>query len=789
MLLPLKWLRDYVDIEMGTEEFAEAMTLSGTKTEGIVYPGAEIKNVIVGKVLSIEKHPDADKLVVVRVSIGEEERQIVTGADNLKVGNYVPVALHNAKLPGGKKIKRGSMRGVMSDGMLCSAQELGIDNKFIPEEMREGIYVLSEKAELGSDIHDAMLLDDAIIEFELTANRPDCNCILGIAMEAAATIGAKVELPSLEVKEEGEMLQGDVKIKTELCGRYLLREVKDVKICQSPYYIQRRLIESDVRPINNIVDLTNYVMLEYGQPLHAFDRKKLVGDTIVVAMAGEEECSVTLDGEERTLDPSIITIRDEEKIIALGGIMGAQNSEIDDTTTHIFLESAHFDADTIRASSKKLGLRTDASARFEKGIDLHRCKKALDRLCHLIEKLGYGTVCKGSVDRQTAECKEVKVDFTIEKINEVIGCKISEEEILDILSKLNFKVEKTEDGFAATPPEYRTDVEQFADIVEEVSRIYGFNKIESKPLWGEVIPARKSEERIFEDKIKSAAYKSGLTEVLTYSFVSPSGPEKAGLSEECYKFMRLLNPLGEETSVMRTSLVPNMLDIVSSNMAHKNEFFSGFEFGNIFFKEEEAKQLPSMVTASYGKEEDFFSLKSRLEGIFEILRYESRQYRPNREAALFHPGKCADIFIGTERVGIIGEVHPSVAQAFSLKKKVYLAELDIVKMMSLYAEDIKYKRIPKYPAVKRDIALVVDKGLYVQEIETLIREYGKKLIEKVELFDVYDGDRIEEGKKSVAYSITYRKANATLTDEEVNQVQEKLLSALREKLNAVLRDQ
>lgn len=789
MLLPLKWLRDYIDINMSAEEFADVMTMSGTKAESVVAIGEEIKNVVVGKVLDISKHPDADKLVVVQVSIGEEERQIVTGADNLKKGDYIPVALHNAKLPGGKKIKRGTMRGVMSDGMLCSGSELGIDNKFIPEHMREGIYVLTEPAELGRDIREVMLLNDSVIEFELTANRPDCNSIIGIALEAGATIKKEVRLPSVSLKEEGDPISVEAQIEEKgFCNRYLLREIQNVRICESPYYIQRRLIESNIRPINNIVDLTNYVMLEYGQPLHAFDYDKLNGKKITVAAAKEGETCVTLDGEERGLDPTMVTIRDNEKVIALGGIMGCANSEVDGNTNRILLESANFDPDVIRFASKKLGLRTEASARFEKGINTQRAKQALDRICYLIEEFGYGTVCRRSVEQETNRTQEKTVVFSPQKINEMMGTELLKQEMVEILQRLHFSVEEKEGSIAATAPLYRTDIEHTADIVEEIARIYGFNNVESAPIVGEIVPASKSEQRMFEDRIKQAAYMSGLTEVLTYSFVSPSGAKKAKLSEAYQDPVRLLNPLGEETSVMRTSLIPNMLDIVSSNLAHKNEFFSGFEFGNVFYDPQDPKQKPSMTAACYGKEEDFFRLKAKMEGIFEILGFAKRQYLPERENELFHPGKSANILIDGICVGVIGEVHPSVAQEFHLKKKVYLAELNIPELNNLYSGEIKAKHIAKYPAMKRDLALVVDRDLYVQEIEDIIVENGKKLIEKVELFDVYFGNQVQEDKKSVAYSITYRRADSTLTDEEVNKVQEKILEELKVKLNAVLRD-
>lgn len=790
MILPLKWLRDYIDIDITPEEFADAMTLTGTKAETLEYLGKEIENVVVGKVLEIEKHPDADKLTVVQIDIGTEKKQIITAATNLKIGDYIPVALHNAKLPGGVKIKRGNMRGVMSEGMFCSHNELGIDSKYVSEELKNGIYILNGEPTLGADIRDVLQLNDAIVEFELTANRPDCNSILGMAMEASATINKPVALPSLELKESGKEISVNADVQSpEMCNRYMLREVTNVKIAPSPYYIQRRLIEAGIRPINNIVDLTNYVMVEYGQPLHAFDYDKLSSNHITVKNAETGESCITLDGEERKLDSSMVTIRDGKNIIALGGVMGSLCSEIDENTTHVVLESANFDTDTIRATSKKLGLRSDASARFEKGIDTMRCEKALDRICHLIEEMKIGTVCKGKCDVIKQETIIPKIRFTVKRINETIGIDLTTSELINILNKLQFVTEEEGDTLITQAPVYRTDIEKTADIIEEISRIYGFNKIMSTPVTGEIIPAKKSSQRIYEDEIKHAAIKNGFTEILTYSFVSPQGVKKAQLfSEKENNFVKLLNPLGEETSVMRTSLIPNMLEIVSTNAAHKNDFFSGYEFGNLFFHGQETPQEEkSFVAAIYGKEEDFFTLKSRIEGILDMLSYSERKYIPNKLHSLFHPGRCADIYIDGVLVGIMGEVHPNVLKNFDIKKKVYLCQLNIPQLYDMFNITIKYKQIPKFPAMKRDIALVVDKKQYVSDIESIIRENGENIIEQIELFDVYQGDQVEEGKKSVAYSIVYRKKDATLTDEEVNVVQERILNALREKLNAVLR--
>jgi len=789
----LKWLRDYVDINKDVKTFADMMTMSGTKSEAIEFLGEEIENVVTGKIVSIEEHPDAEKLIVTQIDIGKEELlQIVTGAKNVSVGDYVPVALHGSKLPGGIKIKNGKLRGVASNGMLCSNEELNIDSKYIDEKSKDGILLLNE-VETGKDIREVLLLNDAIVEFELTANRPDCQSMMGIAYEAAATLGVKANIPAPQVKAQTDAevtISVDVEDES-LCPRYMLREIRDIKICPSPYWMQRRLIEYGMRPINNIVDITNYVMIEYGQPLHAFDAEKIQSGKILVRRAHEGETLTTLDDIERTLDTDMLLITDGKQPIGIAGVMGGFNTEIDSNTKNIVIESALFDADSIRLTSRRLGLRSEASSKFEKGIDILRPNLAVDRACQLIEELGYGSVCSGIVDTMKAEFVPATIQTTISKINGLMGTELSVLDITDILQSLNFECLVEGDNIKVTVPHYRLDMAIADDVVEEVARIYGYNNIESKSIYAEVTQARKSEDRQFEDILKSLAMNNGLTEISTYSFVSPKGLEKSNITDMKYhNFLKLLNPLGEETSVMRTSLIPEMLDVMYTNTSRKNDEFAAFEYGNTFFMSEEDKlpeEVKAMVAASYGKAEDFFIMKARLEGILKGLGLEDYEYLPEKSNKSFHPGRCASVVKDGKIMAIIGEVHPVVLENYGIKKRVYLFEVFVNEVKSASNTGILYSPIPKYPTVLRDLALVVDKDVYVNEIEKVIRKNGKKLLEEVKLFDIFEGAQIGHDKKSVAYSLKFRASDRTLTDEEINPIIEKILLQLEIECKANLR--
>lgn len=796
MLVSVKWLRDYIDIDMDVKEFADMMTMTGTKMETVEYFGEDIENVVVGKILEINPHPNADKLIVTKVDAGEKVLQIVTGAKNVKVGDYIPLAVHGAKLPGGIKIKTGKLRGEVSEGMMCSAAELGIDEKYVEEHKKNGIFLLDyeDSYETGKDVKEVLGINDAVIDFELTSNRPDCRCVIGIAREAAVTLGKKIKYPEVSVKEEAdEKIDFDVQIENpELCRRYAARIVKDVKIAPSPYWMQRRLIEAGVRPINNIVDITNYVMLEMGQPMHAFDLSDIGTGKIVVRNAEEGEKFVTLDEQERTLDKDMLVITNGEKSLALAGVMGGLNSEIKDTTTELLFESANFQPENIRATSKKLGLRTESSSRFEKGIDPNLAELAVNRAAQLVEMLGAGKVLKGIEDNYPSKTEQKVLNVNPQRIIARLGVDLPIAQFIEILESLEFECNlKSAEELEIKVPSFRLDMEQEADVLEEIARIYGFENIPAKQLEGNYTAGVKTERQKFNDILKSTAISTGLYEVLSYSFVSPSGVDKIKLPANSPKrnFVRLINPLGEETSVMRTTMIPNMLDIVYTNMSRKNQEFAGFECGHIFTPNEEGLPTESnhMCMSMYGKEVDFFVLKGVVEKVLERAGMKNYEIIPEKENTTFHPGRCAKIVCNGALVGYLGEIHPDVLENYGLTQRVYVAEIDTDVVFENSDRTIVFKSLPKYPSTSRDIALTVKDEVYVKDIEDIIEANGEGLVENYRLFDVYKGSQIEEGYKSVAYSITYRSAEKTLTDDDIAPVHENILKELSEKLGAELR--
>lgn len=796
MLVSVKWLRDYVDIDMDVKEFADMMTMTGTKMETVEYFGEDIDKVVVGKILEINPHPNADKLIVTKVDAGEKELQIVTGAKNVKVGDYIPLAIHGASLPGGIKIKKGKLRGEVSEGMMCSSEELGIDEKYVEEYKKNGIFLLDyeDSYETGKDVKEVLGINDAVIDFELTSNRPDCRCVIGIAREAAVTLGKKIKYPEVSVKEEcNEDINIDIKIENpELCRRYAARVVKDVKIAPSPYWMQRRLIEAGVRPINNIVDITNYVMLEMGQPMHAFDLNDIKTGKIVVRNAEEGEKFTTLDDQERTLDKDMLVITDGEKSLALAGVMGGLNSEVKDTTTELLFESANFQSENIRATSKKLGLRTEASSRFEKGIDPNLAELAINRAAQLVEMLGAGKVVKGIEDNYPTKVEQKVLNVNPKRITARLGVDLPIAQFIEILESLEFECNLiSAEELEIKVPSFRLDMEQEADVLEEIARIYGFENIPAKQLEGNYTAGVKTERQKFNDLLKSTAISTGLYEVLSYSFVSPSGVDKIKLPMDSpkRKFVKLINPLGEETSVMRTTMIPNILDIVYTNMSRKNAEFAGFECGHIFTPNEEGLPTESnhMCMAMYGKEVDFFVLKGALEKVFERVGMKEYEVIPEKENTTFHPGRCARLEVNGLLVGYIGELHPDVLENYGLNQRVYVAEIDTDIVFENSDRTIIFKSLPKYPSTSRDIALTVKEDTYVKDIEDIIKANGQGLVESYRLFDVYQGSQIETGYKSVAYSITYRSAEKTLTDDDIAPVHENILKELSEKLGAELR--
>ena len=794
MLVPLKWLRDYVDIDIDTQEFADMMTMTGSKVEKVDFFGKETNGVEVCKILEIEQHPDADRLKVTKVEVANGEiLQIVTNATNIKVGDYVPVARIGAVLPGDFKIKKGKLRGVLSEGMFCGAEELTIPSAFVEDHKKDGIYILDhqDSFELGMDVRDVLGINDALIEFEITSNRPDCRSIIGIAREAAVTLGKELKYPEIKVQACDEEMSFEIDIQTDLCKRYCGRVVKDVKVGPSPYWMQRKLIEAGMRPISNIVDITNYVMLELGQPLHAFDLDDIKYNKMTVKMAEEGEKFTTLDGVERTLTSDMLVIGNQDKTLDLAGIMGGENSEIKDTTTSIFIEGASFAKENIRATSKKLGLRTEASSRFEKGIDINLAEEAVNRACQLIEELGCGTVLNGMLDYYPQKEEVQKVTVNPVRINKLLGVNVPMDQFINILESLEFKCNLvSSEVLELEVPTFRLDITEDADILEEIARIYGYDNIPSASLEGNATAGVKTEKQKFIDNVKSNSIACGLNEILTYSFVSPRGVDKINLpaDDEKRNFVKIMNPLGEETSVMRTTLIPNMLDVISTNISHKVEEVSAFECGNTFIPQEGLPiETKKYCVGMYGKEVDFFVLKGVIESVLNNVGLKGYEIEPETTNLTFHPGRCAKIVYNNIYIGTFGELHPNVIENYNLGQRVYVAEINIYTVFENLNLTKSYNPLPKYPSTSRDIALIVKDEVFVKQIEDIIKANGEDLVESYKLFDVYKGAQIEEGHKSIAYSITYRSKDKTLTDEDVAKVHEKILSELSEKLNANLR--
>lgn len=794
MLVPLKWLRDYVDIDIDTQEFADMMTMTGSKVEKVDFFGKETNGVEVCKILEIEQHPDADRLKVTKVEVANGEiLQIVTNATNIKVGDYVPVARIGAVLPGDFKIKKGKLRGVLSEGMFCGAEELTIPSAFVEDHKKDGIYILDhqDSFELGMDVRDVLGINDALIEFEITSNRPDCRSIIGIAREAAVTLGKELKYPEIKVQACDEEMSFEIDIQTDLCKRYCGRVVKDVKVGPSPYWMQRKLIEAGMRPISNIVDITNYVMLELGQPLHAFDLDDIKYNKMTVKMAEEGEKFTTLDGVERTLTSDMLVIGNQDKTLDLAGIMGGENSEIKDTTTSIFIEGASFAKENIRATSKKLGLRTEASSRFEKGIDINLAEEAVNRACQLIEELGCGTVLNGMLDYYPQKEEVQKVTVNPVRINKLLGVNVPMDQFINILESLEFKCNLvSSEVLELEVPTFRLDITEDADILEEIARIYGYDNIPSASLEGNATAGVKTEKQKFIDNVKSNSIACGLNEILTYSFVSPRGVDKINLpaDDEKRNFVKIMNPLGEETSVMRTTLIPNMLDVISTNISHKVEEVSAFECGNTFIPQEGLPiETKKYCVGMYGKEVDFFVLKGVIESVLNNVGLKGYEIEPETTNLTFHPGRCAKIVYNNIYIGTFGELHPDVIENYNLGQRVYVAEINIDTVFENLNLTKSYNPLPKYPSTSRDIALIVKDEVFVKQIEDIIKANGEDLVESYKLFDVYKGAQIEEGHKSIAYSITYRSKDKTLTDEDVNKVHHNIIRELEEKLDAKLR--
>lgn len=798
MNTPVKWLNEYVNLQdISFEDLCEEMIMSGSNIESTFLFGHDIEKIVVGKILSIEKHPSADKLVVTQTDVGKEVVQIITGATNVSEGDYVPVILPGGKLPDGRVIEKGRLRGLESFGMMCSFEELGYGEKAIPQKAKDGIWILDKPYELGATLNEALGFQDKVIEFEITSNRPDCLSILGIAREAAAIFNKPLKYPDTQLKNEVGQIEDYAKVHINdetLCRRYVAKVVKDVEIKESPWWMQQHLMNAGVRPINNIVDITNYVMLEYGQPLHAFDLAYVDQNTIIVDRAKKGEGFTTLDDTERTLNEHTLMIRDASKSIGIAGVMGGLNSEIRDTTTEILIEGASFLGENIRSTSKQLGLRTEASTRFEKGIDPNLAIEAVNRVCHLIQQLNCGTVIKGTIDVYPNKKERHTVNVRIDRMNQILGTQLKGEEMAEIFNRLEMETEIQSDEIKVKPPTVRQDLNKEIDFSEELARIYGYGNLDST-LHKDNLMGGKNEKQQFETLVKSSLSGLGFDETQTYSFVAPKGLDKVCYPEDSdyRKTVVVENPLGEETSIMRTSLLPNALDLLERNASRKNPEAKIYELGRVFFnlKNETEPKLPveweSLVMTAYGKALDFYSLKGDVETFFSKIGLTQVTYEPESNNQTYHPGRCAKIKKGDEVLGYIGQIHPDVQENYAIKEAVYGCELDFEKIKKLKEDTIIYKPIPKYPAVFRDLALVVKEDIYVSAIETIIKEAGGPLLEKVALFDIYTGTQVAEGFKSVAFSLQYRHVERTLTDEEVNQVNEQILKALKDKLKAELR--
>ena len=791
MDLSLRWLGDYVDTGVTPKQFCDAMTMSGSKVECYSEEADYITNCVVGKILEIVKHPDADKLQICQVDVGGRTVQIVTAATNVFVGALVPVALDNSTLANGIKIKKGKLRGVVSEGMMCSVAELGVTVHDFPYAIEDGILIIQECCKPGDDIREALGINDTTVEFEITSNRPDCLSVIGLAREAAATFDKELHLPEPKVRhEEGninDMLSVEVK-NPNLCRRYVARMVKDIKIAPSPRWMRERLRASGVRPINNLVDITNYVMLEYGQPMHAFDYKYLKGGKIVVRNAKEDESITTLDGVERKLTPDMLVICDEEKPSCVAGVMGGEYSGIQDDTNTVVFESANFLGSSVRITAKKLGMRTESSGRYEKGLDSRMCMDAVNRACQLVEMLGAGEVVGGYIDIDNVNEAPLTIEFQPDWINRFLGINISADRMKSILEKIGYKVE----GNVITVPSFRAgDTRHKADIAEEIARFYGYDVIPNTTVTGASQGGLTSEQK-FEKRLGELLRANGCYEIETYSFISPKYYDKINLPEdsELRRSVVITNPLGEDTSVMRTTCVPSMLEVISRNYNNRNLSGRLYEMGKVYLPKETPDILPDerevAVVGTFGDKEDFFALTGILDEAFNKLAIQGVEYSALKTDPAFHPGRCAEITIGEKKIGVIGEVAPAVLDNYGIGTRAYVASVDIADIFANRIEEKKFKPTPRFPASGRDLAIICDDEIPAASLEKAIRTGAGKLLEKVELFDVYKGPSVAPGKKSVAYSMTLRAPDRTLTVEECDKAVAKVLKEL-EKLGARLR--
>ncbi len=790
MNLSMKWLSDYVTLDTTVKEFCAAMTMSGSKVEVATEEGSEIKNVVVGKLLSVVPHENSDHLVVCQVDVGQEQPiQIVTGAPNVKAGDIVPVALCGAELPNGVKIKKGKLRGVESNGMLCSLGELGLTVHDFPYAIADGIFLIQEDCQIGQDIHEAIGLNDTSVEFEITSNRPDCLSVTGLAREAAATYHVPLNLKKPTFQGIDGNIQDELQVEIqnkEKCPRYAAGIVKNVKIAPSPRWMRERLRASGVRPINNLVDITNYVMLEYGQPMHAFDLRYVKDGKIVVRNAAEGETITTLDGVTRTLSPEMLVIADAEKPIAVAGVMGGEYSGIMEDTNTVVFESAYFEPVQVRRTAKKLGMRTDASARYEKGLDPEGCLRTLERAFELVELLGAGEPVRTHIDLDYNEKQRNRIPFDPDWINKFLGTDISREEMCDTMKMLEIEV----DGDTCISPSFRIDLERPADLAEEVARIYGYNNIPSTVIKG-VANASLTPKQKFRRTLENATVAVGCYGILTYSFISPKYFDKIALPADSSlrKTVVISNPLGEDTSVMRTTTLPSMLETLSLNYKNRNAAVALYEIGKEYLPTAPDKlpEEPDRLTIGmYGDDADFFTLKGMVETILETAGLHDCTYKacgtdaPFGEICALHPGRSAVIYAGETPIGYLGEVHPTVQKNYEIGTRTYVAKLLIDEMQPLAQTEITYQPLPKFPAITRDLSLVCADKVPVGDLQAAMKKAVGNILEQITLFDVYKGEQIAAGMKSVSFSIRMRSHEGTLTDEQADAAMKRVLKALKE---------
>ena len=793
----LSWIKAYVpDLDVTAQEYTDAMTLSGTKVEGFEKMDADLDRIVVGQIDKIEKHPDADKLIICQVNIGTETIQIVTGAPNVKEGDKVPVVLDGGRVAGGHepgqrvaggiKIKKGKLRGVPSNGMMCSIEELGSNRDMYPEAPEYGIYIFQKDVEVGSSAISALGLDDVVFEYEITSNRVDCYSVIGIAREAAATFRKEFHPPVVTPTGNDEDVNDYVKVTVkdqELCPRYTARVVKNIKIGPSPEWMQRRLASVGIRPINNLVDITNYVMEEYGQPMHAYDLDTIAGREIVVRRAEDGEKFVTLDGQEREMDSSVLMICDGEKSIGVAGIMGGENSMITDNVKTMLFEAACFNGTNIRKSAKKIGLRTDASGKFEKGLDPENAQAAIDRACQLVEEMGAGEVVGGMVDVYAEKREPSRVTFDAEKINALLGTDLTKEQMLGYLKLVELEYDETTNEIVA--PTFRQDIHRLADVAEEVARFFGYDNIPTTLPSGEATTGKLSYKLRIEEVARNIAEFCGFSQGMSYSFESPKVFDKLLLPEDSKlrQAIEIRNPLGEDYSVMRTTSLNGMLTSLATNYNRRNKNVKLYELGNVYLpKALPLTELPDermqFTLGMYG-EGDFFSMKGVVEEFFDKIGLRGKEtYDPNAGKTFLHPGRQANIIYDGTVVGYLGEVHPDVADIHGIGERAYIAVIDMPEIVARATFDRKYEGIAKFPAVNRDLSMVVPKNIMVGQIEEVIEKNGGAHLESYSLFDLYEGAQIKPGFKSVAYSITFRAKDRTLEESDISKAMDKILAGL-----------